>query len=359
VTPAELVRQRLLNQRLMGKPLARPADVVRLHLAMQSQDFAGAKWAIGQRTKGASDAQVEASVSSGRILRTHVLRPTWHFVSPSDVRWLLALTAPRIRAFSAPYFRKHGLDEAALKRSRRVLEKSLHGRALTRDELAIELEAAKLSIQGEALSYQLIAAELDGLIVSGPRRGKHHSYVLLDERVPASPPLPRDEALAELAFRYLQAHGPALVHDLAWWAGLTVADAKRGIEANAARLQSSLVDGRRYWFGKLARVATSEPVVHLLPNYDEQLIAYRFRGNATDPKVKRAAPPGIFDGHFLCVDGLVAGGWRRELGTSSVQLAVRPLRRLSPAERRGLEQAAQRYAAFLGLKLELRLVTRR
>jgi hypothetical protein len=274
LTPAEIVRRRLQNQRLIGKRFRRPAEVVSFHLAMQSQDFAGAKWAIGQRLAGATDAQVEAAVDSGQILRTHVLRPTWHFVAPADVRWLLALTAPRIRAFSQPYFRKHGLDANSLKRSRRVLEKCLRGRQLTRDQLAVELQAAGLPTKGEALSYQLIAAELDALIVSGPRHGKQHGYALLEERVPPSAPRERDEALAELAFRYLQGHGPALVQDLAWWAGLTIAEAKRGIAASAARLGSASVAGKSYWFAPSRRtVPLTEPVVHLLPNYDEQLIA--------------------------------------------------------------------------------------
>lgn len=359
MTPAEIVRRRLQNQRLIGKRFRRPAEVVGFHLAMQSQDFAGAKWAIGQRVAAATDAQIEAALDSGRILRTHVLRPTWHFVTPADVRWLLALTAPRIRAFSQPYFRKHGLDANSLKRSGRVLEKCLRGRQLTRDELAAELQAAGLPTKGEALSYQLIAAELDALIVSGPRHGKQHSYALLEERVPPSAPRERDEALAELAFRYLQGHGPALVQDLAWWAGLTIADAKRGIAASAARLESASVAGKSYWFAPLRRAPPlAEPVVHLLPNYDEQLIAYRYRGNTADPGLTRGAPPGVFDGHLLAIDGLLAGGWRRELTNTTVAVQVRVLRRLSRDERSALLRAAEEYAAFLMLKLELTVVTR-
>lgn len=326
---------------------------------MQSQDFGGAKWAVGQRTASARELQVEKAIDSGQILRTHVLRPTWHFVSPADVRWLLDLTAPRIRAFSAPYFRRNGLDPAALKRSRRVLEKCLRGRELTREELATELTLAKLPTKGEALAYQLIAAELDALIVSGPRHGKQHSYVLLDERVPKAPVLPRDEALAELAFRYLQGHGPALAHDLAWWAGLTIADAKRGIAASSARLRSAEVDGKTYWFTPPGRDEEQNgPVVHLLPNYDEQLIAYRYRGNSVDPKLTRGAPPGIFDGHFVCIDGLLVGGWRRTVSARQVDVLATVLRRLSKAEQRGLEEAAQAYATFLDLELKLSVVIR-
>ena len=353
----DIVRERLARQRLIGKPFQRAEQVVSWHLAMQSQDFGGAKWAIGQRLASATDAQVEAAFARGSLLRTHVLRPTWHFVSPADVRWLLELTAPRIRAFSRPYFRKFGLDAAALKRSRRVLEKSLQGgRQLTRDELSAALGAAGLPVKGEALTYQMISAELDALIVSGPRRGKQHTYALLEERVPSSAPRSRDEALAELSLRYLQSHGPALAHDLAWWAGLTIADAKRGIAACARQLESASVDGKTYWRVAGRRAAPlARPVVRLLPNYDEQLIAYRYRGNAVDAVVSPRPGRGVFDGHLVLIDGLLVGGWRRDLGASQVQVSVKLLRRLSRAERRALGEEAARYARFLGLKLELLL----
>jgi hypothetical protein len=351
----DIVLRRLRSQRLIGKPFRGPSEVVSWHLAMQSQDLSGAKWAIGQRLASATDERVEAACAQGKILRTHVLRPTWHFVAPADVRWLLGLTAPRIKAASAPYFRRNGLDAAALRRSRQLLEKRLVGeRFATREELAPELSAAGLPVKGEALAYQLIAAELDGVIVSGPRRGKHHTYGLLEERVPAAHSLGRDEALAELAWRYLQGHGPALPQDLAWWASITVADAKRGIAASAAKLESAEVDGKRYWFAPSSRPAPlSAPVVHLLPNYDEQLIAYRYRGNALDSALTKKPSAGFFDAHWILIDGLLVGGWTRNLSATRVDVTARLLRRLKPTEAEALTDAARRYAAFLKLELNL------
>jgi hypothetical protein len=357
----DILLRRLQNQGLLGKPFARPEQVVARHLAMQSQDFGGAKWAIGQRLAVPTEGSVDAAFQRGDILRTHVLRPTWHFVTPADIRWLLELTAPRIKAGSAPYFRKHGLDVASLRRSRRVLEKQLAGRQLTREELAVPLVEAGLPVQGEALSYQMIAAELDGVICSGARRGKQHTYALLEERVAKATPLGRDEALAQLGLRYLQGHGPALVQDLAWWSGLTVADAKRAVAACRDRLYSAEVTGRTYWFAALGRAAPlAGPVVHLLPNYDEQLIAYRFRGNAIDPAVapRVGRGDGVFDGNFVTIDGKLVGSWRRELGKTHVSVQTALLRRPSRAEQRELRAAAQRYADFLALKLELSVTER-
>jgi hypothetical protein len=358
----DIVRRRMSNQRLLGKPFARPEQAVAWHLAVQSQDYSGAKWALGQRTASATDASVEAAFNRGRLLRTHVLRPTWHFVAPTDARWLLELSSERIRAFSTPYFRKHGLDARALKRSRRVLEKMLGaGEQLTRDELGVALAAEGLPVRGEALSYQLIAAELDAVLISGARRGKQHTYVAFDQRVPRAAPLPRDEALALLARRYLEGHGPALVQDLAWWAGLTIADAKRGVEAASDELESASVDGKTYWFRPTERAAPFDaPVVHLLPNYDEQLIAYKHRANAVDASLlsKVSVGSGIFDGHLLMVDGQLAGGWRREAGKSNVKIEVTFIRSASAREKRALSAAAVRYGAFLGLTPKLSVVSR-
>jgi len=300
---------------------------------------------------------VQAAFDAGKIVRTHVLRPTWHFVAAADVRWLLELTAPRVRAISLPYNRKHGLDAATLRKSRRVIEKQLAGGAQrTREELGTALTDAGLPAQGEALTLQMIAAELDAVIVSGAVRGKQHTYALLEERVPAAPKRTRDEALAELSLRYLQSHGPALPQDLAWWSGLTIADAKRGIAACGKAVEATEVDGKQYFFTPAPRrLKLTSPVVHLLPNYDEQLIAYRFRGNAVLPDVAPRVGPGdgIFSGNLLLIDGLLAGGWRRELGKSHVHVTVRPLRKLTAAETRALKAAAGRYAGFVQLTLKL------
>jgi hypothetical protein len=106
-----MIARRLANQHLTGRPLATPESVVERLGAVQAQDYAGAKWAIAQRTAGATDADVEAALSEGRLLRTHVLRPTWHIVTAAELRWMLDLTAPRVRARMAVYDRRLGLDD--------------------------------------------------------------------------------------------------------------------------------------------------------------------------------------------------------------------------------------------------------
>ena len=191
----DVARARLHSQRLVGAPLATPEEVVGWLGAVQAQDYAGAKWAVAQRAAGCSDADVEQACRDGRILRTHVLRPTWHFVLPDDMRWMLALTAPRVRAAMAYYDRKLGLDEAVFRRTQALLAKALvGGQARTREELARTLAAAGIEASGQRLGHIMMRAELDALVVSGPRRGKQFTYALLDERAPPrarAPPRPR------------------------------------------------------------------------------------------------------------------------------------------------------------------------
>jgi hypothetical protein len=354
----DVALQRLRNQRLIGKPFAAPEDVVRWLGAVQSQDYAGAKWAIAQRTRASTDAEIDQACADGRILRTHVLRPTWHFVLPDDIRWMLALTAPRVRAAMAYYDRKLALDGALFRRSQVVLQKALAGgKSLTREELGRVLGAAGIPATGQRLGHIMMRAELDALIASGPRRGKQFTYALLDERAPRGRTLARDEALAELAGRYFASHGPALPQDFAWWSGLTVGDARRGIEAASPRLVAATADGKTYWHSPAvsSRARIPSTVAHLLPNYDEAIVAYRDHAASLAPgmAVTFKARPDMVANHIVFLGGRVVGGWRRVPAKGALivetALAIRP----DPAARAALQAAAARFQAFLGLPVKL------
>lgn len=349
----DLARQRLVQQRLVGEPCARPEQVVASLLAVQSQDYAGAKWAIAQRTASVDDAEVEAAYRAGSILRTHVLRPTWHFVTPADIRWLLELTGPRVHAANAYQYRTFGVDAAAAERANRRIVKALsQGQPLTRGELARVLGEPGAEAKGTRLASLLMHAELDAVICSGAPRGKHHTYALLDDRAPRAAKIPRDEALAELARRYVGGHGPAQARDLAWWSGLTIADAKRGLAACGAKLEQESIDGATYWWAAgPAAPRRRGPVVHLLPNYDELVVAYKDRSALQDANVVPSATG--LSANFLLVDGRIVGRWRRRLAPPEVVISVQLLRPLTSAESKGLERAAARYARSLGLSYRL------
>lgn len=330
----------------------RPDEVVEHLLAVQSQDYPGAKWALAQRTPELADAVVHEAFQAGKILRTHVLRPTWHLVSPRDIRWLLALTAPRVHAVNAYYYRHHGLDAGLMRGANERIQKALSGgQQLTRDELGRALDGGK-RMAGDRLACFMMQAELDGLICSGAMRGKQHTYALLEERAAPGPILDRDEALAELARRYVGGHGPASAADLAWWSGLTQADARRAFEAAAAHLERVQHEDETYWFAPPARAPRwRRPRVHLLPNYDELLIGFKERSAMLDPRI--GADSDVLSAHFVTVDGRIVGGWRRTITPREVVIVARWLRPLGPVEREGLEQAAARYGTSLGLGVRL------
>ena len=347
-----IVSARLRNHKLSSPTFQRPADVVRWFGAVQAQDFHGAKWALALRMREATNVAVEEAFNRGEILRTHLLRPTWHFVAPDDIRWLLQLTAPRINARSASTFRRYELDGQVFKRSTRVFTNALQcGKHLTRTELKAALNRAGIVANDTVrLAHILLRAELDGLICSGPRRGNQFTYALLEERVPVSKGLSGEEALAELTRRYFASHGPATLADFVWWSGLTTNDARSGI-ASLDRDIEKIDDGETvYWSpGNLKTSRAPESDAHLLPSYDEYNVAYKNRRPVYDENGRFT----IWDalGPTVLIGGRIVGTWSSTLDKRSVTIDLDSARNLNRNERAALGKAAQSYADFLGLSL--------
>lgn len=349
----DLLRLRLEAQRLLGSAHDRPEDVVQSLLAVQSQDFPGAKWAVAQRTTAGLEANVDEAYQAGRILRTHVLRPTWHFVLPSDVCWLLALTAPRIHAQNALYYRQAGLDEAAAKRSATRIRRALSaGQHQTREELGRAIDPKDEALSGNRLAMFIMRAELDGVIVSGAMRGKQHTYALLEARAPDARALSREDALSSIAVAYVRGHGPAQAQDLAWWAGLTKSDAERGLAASRGLLEPHCIDGKDYWSLPGPRRAPPKgPLVRLLPNYDELVVAFRDRSAMIEPGLELRTE--VLSGNPVVSGGRIIGGWKRALSAREVMVSAALLRPPSAAESQGLAEEAARYGRSLGLAARL------
>lgn len=351
--------QRLVNQHLVTPTLETGSEVVRRLGAVQAQDYLGAKWALSQRTRRANDAAIEQEITDGAILRTHVLRPTWHFVTPSDIRWMLALTAPRVKAILAHHDRTLEIDATVLRRARAVITKVLEGgNHLTRAELAAAFAKGRVKADGaggQRLARLVMHAELDALICSGPRRGKQFTYALLDERAPATKELHREDALRELALRYFSTHGPATADDFAWWSGLTKSDAKKAAKAAESLLERETIGEREYWFVAPRRANLKSPLVRLLPNYDEYFIGHKDR--SAIHAVLRArgvtAIPSALYGHVLTIDGQILGEWDREVGARSATIRIKPLTPLTRVARRAIETEVDRFANFLGAPVQL------
>jgi len=348
-----LARVRLRNQYLVGAPPLTPEAVVAWFGAIQAQDYPGAKWSIGQRASGVLDEDLDLALARGSLVRTHVLRPTWHLVLPSDLRWLLELTGPRIHAGNRTRYRQLGLDEPTANRARAILETGLSGgRKLTRREVGELLAREGVVLDGFRLTYILMRAELDGVVCSGGLKGRQQSYALFDERVPHGS-LPREAALAELARRYFRGHGPATLRDFTWWSSLTVADARRGLELAGDGLELHTWEGRRYWSAPGAAVpvpAAGRPRAHLLQGFDEYLVAYReskhvFLAAGLLDTAPIPRPPLT---HAIVMDGQLVGHWQRRLGARPPAIEVRCLRSLAADERAALVHEIERYGRFIG-----------
>jgi hypothetical protein len=361
LTPAtvnDIAARRLQAQRLIGEPFESPLDAIRSLTAVQSQDYAGAKWALGQRSRGTTDAELDRLFDDGAILRTHVLRPTWHFVLPEDIGWLLALTGPRVRAGLAARNRDLEIDDKVAARAEALFSAALAGgRHLTRSELGEVLSRKRISPEGQRLPHLLLRGELDALIASGPRRGKQFTYALLEERVPKARVLDRDAAVAELTVRYFRSHGPAQMQDFVWWSGLRMADARTGIAIAGEALEHRAIDGKDYWFDANA-TSPKKPatVAHLLPNFDEYTVAYRDRAemvHADRPFEPKIFAFGSILANVVTIDGRVRGSWRRTITRGGVRVEVQPLDRFKRAETAAVEEAADRLGHFLELPVEL------
>ena len=350
-TPFDVAWQRLNNQFLLTRPFRTAADVVKALGAVQAQDYAGAKWGLALRMKKPSDAAIEAAMTRGDFIRTHVLRPTWHFVRPADLRWMMTLTGPRVSQSMRSYNERMGLDAAKFRRSHALIARALEGgRQLTRQELATEIRNAGMKVESvQHLAHIMMQAELDLLVCSGPLRGKQFTYALVDERVPATAPIDRDEALSRMARLYFASRSPATLQDFSWWSGLTMGDAKRGAEM--AKVKTITVEGREYRTtgGRTARPPRA-PVAHLLPNYDEYFIGHRDR-SAIAERMRRSRsrlPEGSVFWNVITLDGQLVGGWKRAVGKKGLVLELRLVVRPKPNERKAIAAAAEAYANFLG-----------
>lgn len=350
MTRRELVRARLATQRLTGAPFATVAAAVAWFGAVQAQDYRAALWGIGQRVRGATEADVERAIAARAIVRTWPMRGTLHLLAAADVHWITRMLAPRVIARSARRHRELGLDARTFARARGVLERALAGgNVMTRDELYALLARNRIAPAGQRGIHVLSMLAMQGVLCLGPHRGRQPTFTLLDEWIAPPPARDRDAALGELARRYFTSHGPATLADFAWWTGLPLGDARRAHALARPDLEELTVDGQPCaWVPSRRRAAG--PAVHLLPPYDEYTVAYRDRGAILDPAHAAHTGNGIFS-PVIAIAGQIAGTWTRELRRDRVVVRANLLRPAAAAA--PLAAAVARYAAFHGRAGEL------
>jgi Winged helix DNA-binding domain len=344
-TVHDLTLLRLIAQRVAGPGLPTPRDVVDRLTAVQAQDHPGALTSVALRTRSRRRAAVEAALAEGRIVRSWPMRGTLHLVVAEDLRWLLDLTAVRVRPTLAARHRQLGIDTDDLHRARDVAETALAGgRELSRAGLLECWSEAGLDVTGQRGYHFIVQLAHDGVLCLGPIRDGDQRFVLLSEWVPAPRVLERDEALGELARRFFHGHGPATLKDLVRWTKLTSTDAKAGIAVAAADLEELEVDGVRHWMdpatpARLARHRAAARGVFLLPGFDEYMLGYGDRTAALPAEFADRIVPGG-NGMFLStvvVDGQVVGTWRRAARTRELELS--PFGELTAAELAAVREA--------------------
>jgi hypothetical protein len=347
---SEVLQYRLMSQHLGNASIKSPSQIVAWMGAVQAQDFNSAKWALAQRSNGLTSSAIDDAYNKGEILRTHILRPTWHFVVPEDIRWMLALTAPRVNAATSYYYREFGLDDAFFAKSNKVIAMAVQkGNYKSRKELGVILNDHGLGGSSQRLGLIVMRAELDAIICSGPTRGKQFTYALLDERVPPSGMISQGELCAKLAVKYFKSHGPATLRDFIWWSGLKAKDARLGIEAASAALKQVTVGTKTLWFDAMLLQSSSTPDdMFLLQNYDEYIVAYADRSKLLDPE--HAAILGLRTNplfyNCMVFEGKIVGVWERSITAHDVVVKWR-LFDPTPTRVDAAHRAFKAYGEFL------------
>jgi hypothetical protein len=353
VNSSDVRNLRLQNQKLVNPSLKDAAGVVAWLGAVQAQDFPAAKWAIGLRIKNGSEAEIEEAFNQGKILRTHVMRPTWHFVLPENIRWMLELTAPRVKKILASYDRRLEISEKLISQCKKIFTKALQaGKYLTRSELSDELAKNKITARTQRLAHILAYAELDAVLCSGPRRGKKFTYALLEERAANARQLDRDQALATLAEKYFASHGPAQVKDFSWWSGLSMKDSSEAIVMMKSKLIQETVNGKTYLM--TYNIPSLKPVntnAFLLSIYDEYVIAYRDRSDLSKVgDFEKLLRMGNALTAVIVINGEIAGTWKRKINKGKAEVSTNLFRKLNKAEQNALQKAETSYQKFFVTK---------
>lgn len=349
MTLTEIAKLRSINQQLGPTTINTAVDMVEYFAAVQGQEYAQTKWGLGLRLPHLKDNDIETELVQGRILRTHLLRPTWHFVAAKDIRWMLALTAPRVHAANAFMYRQLALDKKILSKCNKVIIKTLEGgKQLTRNEINEALKKQKIKAESLRLVYIMMNAELEGIICSGARRGNQFTYVLIDEIVQQQNTFNKEEALAELTKRYFKSRGPATIKDFSTWSGLTITDCKKGIANTQHLLNKELIDGNEYYFPDAVSTDHKQlKKIYLLPIYDEFIMGYKDR-NAIMPK-NSINGSALRYTNMIVYDGQVIGTWTRTVPKNSIDLKYEFFNPPNKSQQKLFEQAVMHLEKFSGM----------
>lgn len=309
----ELLNIRLHNQLLATHTQKTPQEVVSWMGAVQSQALDMAKWAIGARLKNKTVEDIDNALNTGKIIRTHTLRPTWHFVSAEDVYWMFDLSNPRLKPIYQSYCRMSNADEALIYRCIPFVEKALsENKHLTKKEINDVLLAHDIKADTRHLTMILSYAEMEGLICNGKVKGNKQTFTLLESWVPRKETIHKEEALARLAQRYFTSHGPATINDFVWWSGLSVIECKQALEMVKRNFVSEKLNDRTFWMRNDIQTSQTPFSALLLAPFDEFVVSYKDRSELIEKThySKVMTKNGIFSPTIM-LDGKIIGSWKK------------------------------------------------
>lgn len=351
----DLVAKRLFSQRIEGNKPDTPEETVRWMGAVQAQEYEQALWAIALRMQSAKKKDIEEAIAAGKIIRTWPMRGTMHFVTPKDSRWMLKLSEARMLKKAEARMMGLNIDESLVNTCMGFFREALRDKkVLTRQEMMTLLEKEGIATKDQRGYHLLWQAAQRGIICMGPMQDKKQTFMLLDDVIPEGPNLTKDEALGELALRYITSHGPATVHDFAWWAGLYLPDARRGIEIAEPKVIFEKRNGEELWSSleSPSPKPIPEPSIRLLPSFDEYLIGYKERSEVLDAEhLLEVSPGNNGTSHpIVVVDGRVTGIWKQDIRKNAIDLNFIFFVPIL-YEKELIYREAERYSDFLNLQL--------
>jgi hypothetical protein len=351
----EISSIRLLNQQIVDPQFERIQDLIEWMGAMQAQVFNMMRWAVGIRMSEATDQSIKESFNKGEIIRTHLLRPTWHLVSSNDFFWILELTRAHLKPRMRSRQNQLELTAPLLNQCKTIVEKRLeNGDHLTREEIMILLENSGISTSGQRAAHIMMDCELDGIVCSGALKDKKQTYALAAERVQVKNSFTREESLYKLAQKYFTSHGPASLKDFIWWSGLPVKDAKKALEMVTPELDSIETDSKEYWLSsKLVLSGKIKYTAHLIPAYDEFIISYTDRADIilAEHHKKAISDNGIF-WPVVVINGKAKGVWKTNLKKNKIILETDYFQPVNRNEKELVRNASEKYSRFLTLEIE-------
>ncbi|WP_419032023.1 winged helix DNA-binding domain-containing protein [Dysgonomonas gadei] len=347
---ADITTMRLANQQLVKTRYKTPREIVSWMGAMQAQDFNMAKWGIGVRLPGITDKQVEKAIDGGELIRTHILRPTWHFVSRDDIHWMLQLSSPRVKLAVRSSDRELELSDDLLKKTSAIIRKALEKESnQTRQELGAILKKADIECDSRRLSHIMFHAELDGLVCNGTVKDKKQTYALLEQRVPKTSNYNMDETLYRLAYKYFQSHGPATIQDFIWWSGLTATEARSAAALIKPDFIFETAGEQTYIYHQSSSgYKQRDDIVHFLPAFDELLVSYKDRKEILSlvHHKKVITSNGIFK-PAISYNGEIIGLWKKILDKQNISSESEFFSQPDKALERLIKKASGDFDAYL------------